>query len=113
MASSLPKQKRIALVSSRPQKTSPAGLGKTASGATAPTQALCNRHNGLSTSATVESAYHTLLSGPIGGDQQIGALIDTEKLDLLVFFWDPLTSQPHDPDVKALAPCCLGYSHGL
>lgn len=53
-------------------------------------------------SESLDVPVERLQSGPLGGDQQVGSLIVDGKVDFLIFFWDPLAPQPHDPDVKAL-----------
>ncbi|WP_449536724.1 methylglyoxal synthase [Ferdinandcohnia sp. Marseille-Q9671] len=53
---------------------------------------------------------HRFQSGPLGGDQEIGAMIAQNKMDMVIFFRDPLTAQPHEPDVTALIRLCDVYA---
>jgi len=65
---------------------------------------------GLRISESTGLALHRFQSGPLGGDQQIGAMIADNKMDMIIFFRDPLTAQPHEPDISALMRLCDVYS---
>lgn len=68
------------------------------------------RSTGVALAAEVGLEVNCLLSGPLGGDAQIGSLVAEGRVDAIVFLWDPLTPQPHDVDVKALLRLAVLYN---
>lgn len=101
--------KRIALIAHDNKKSEIVGwannnkeiLSKCELCGTGTTAKLIEKNTGLKVKA--------FLSGPLGGDQQIGAKIAERKIDIVMFFCDPLEAQPHDPDVKALLRIAVVY----
>jgi methylglyoxal synthase len=103
------KQKRIALIAHDSKKHEIIEWVKTH-------QDILKNHflSGTGTTARLISEYTELPvkaynSGPLGGDQQIGSRIVEGNIDFIIFFWDPLESHPHDPDVKALLRIAAVY----
>lgn len=69
-------------------------------------QLLATRTTGTLINKTYQLDVETMMSGPLGGDQQIGARVAAGQVDYVIFLRDPLTSQPHEPDINALLRLC-------
>ncbi|MBY7142259.1 methylglyoxal synthase [Virgibacillus sp. NKC19-3] len=65
---------------------------------------------GLKIAENAGLSLHRFQSGPLGGDQQIGSMVADNNMDIIIFFRDPLTAQPHEPDISALMRLCDVYN---
>lgn len=98
----MPQRKRIALVAHDHKKVELIEWARWNRSALANHEVFATGTTGRVLEQELGIPVQRLQSGPLGGDQQIGARIAEGHLDFLVFFWDPLQAMPHDPDVKAL-----------
>ncbi len=104
------KKKRIALVAHDQRKEDLLTWVKYNAGVLSQHELYATGTTGKIISKQCSLDVHRLKSGPLGGDQQLGAMIANGELDILIFFWDPMTPQPHDVDVKALLRLSVLYN---
>ncbi len=98
----LPRRKRIALIAHDDRKQDLLDWARFNKGSLARHEIVATGTTGTMLKQELGLPVQVFLSGPLGGDQQIGSKIAESAIDILIFFWDPLESHPHDPDVRAL-----------
>jgi methylglyoxal synthase len=102
IVSSMPRRKRIALIAHDNCKNQLLEWARFNTGTLATHELHATGTTGALLATELGLDVNRFLSGPLGGDQQVGAAIAEGRIDFLIFFWDPLEPQPHDVDVKAL-----------
>ena len=106
----MPLRKRIALIAHDNRKPDLVEWARFNRGTLARHELYATGTTGALVARELDLTVNRFLSGPLGGDQQVGAAIAEGRIDFVVFFWDPLEPQPHDVDVKALLRITVVYN---
>jgi methylglyoxal synthase len=106
----MPLRKRIALIAHDNRKPDLVEWARFNRGTLARHELYATGTTGALVARELDLNVNRFLSGPLGGDQQVGAAIAEGRIDFVVFFWDPLEPQPHDVDVKALLRITVVYN---
>jgi methylglyoxal synthase len=106
----MPLRKRIALIAHDNRKPDLVEWARFNRGTLARHELYATGTTGALVAQELDVDVNRFLSGPLGGDQQVGAAIAEGRIDFVVFFWDPLEPQPHDVDVKALLRITVVYN---